>query len=164
MIQYEMELRYSDDAILAGGYNVSLRTVQRMRHSFRRYGLVYVPPTDLGGRPPTLNDQHTAELLIYLEQRPSAYLDEMAYFLFDEYELLVDEATVYRALKRLGWSRKVNRKVAAQRNIHLRSRWLMTKLPQYRADQLIFLDESAACERIGELGSVGLFYNMYRLN
>jgi transposase len=154
IIQYEMELGYSDDAITAGPYGVCLRTVQRMRRSFKQYGLVYIEPSDHGGRPQVLSDFYKAELLHYLEQRPSAYLDEMVYFLWDEYELQVDEATVFRALRRLRWSRKQNRKIAAQRNVQLRSRWLVTKLPQYRADQLVFLDESAACERTGEGGPI----------
>ena len=148
-IQHEMDLGYSDDAILAGGHEVSARTVRRMRQNYRRYGLVHVPSTDPGGRPVSLTAFHQTALLEYLQQRPTAYIDEMAYFLLDEFGLSVGEATIYRTLRRLRWSRKIGRKVAAQRNEELRSRWLVTKLPQWRANQLVFLDESAACERTG---------------
>ena len=46
------------------------------------------------------------DLLEWLEQRPLAYLDEMAYFLFDEYDVIVSEPTISKFLKRVGWSRK----------------------------------------------------------
>ena len=78
-----------------------------------------------------------------------AYLDEMAFFLLDEYDVRVDEATVWRALTRLGWSRKKYRKIAKERNQELRDYWF-TKLADWRADQLVFLDESATYERTGE--------------
>ena len=107
MIQYEMELGYSDDQILSGGYHISFRTLQRMRASFRRHGVVFVGSLEVGGRPRVLHDFYQQELLLLLEQRPSAYLDELAYFLFDEYEVEVSEAAIYRTLQTLGWSRKV---------------------------------------------------------
>ena len=151
MVQTDMELGYDDDAIFAAGYSTCLRTIQRMRHSFDCYGLVYIPPEQEGGRPRALDDFFMAELLQFLECRPSAYLDEMIYFLYDEYDLVVSAPTVWRALKRIGWSRKQQRKLAAQRNQRLRTHWLLNILPQYRPDQLIFLDESAACERTGTL-------------
>ena len=128
-----------------------------MRRSYRNCGLVYVDPLERrGGRPILLDDWYVNELHVYLQQRPTAYLDELVFFLWDEFELDVSESTVYRALKRSRWSRKVQRKMAAQRNIALRTHWQVTVLPQYRADQLVFLDESAACERTG-----GLIYLPY---
>lgn len=68
--------------------------------------------------------------------------------LFDEYDLVVDETTVWRTLHRLGWSRKRMR-IASQRNPFLGESWF-TALADWRPDQLVFLDESAACERTGE--------------
>ena len=78
-----------------------------------------------------------------------SYLDELVYMLFDEYGLIVDESTVWRVLHRLGWSHKRMRKVASQRNAFLRASWFAA-LGDWRADQLLFLDESAACERTGK--------------
>lgn len=79
-----------------------------------------------------------------------AHLDEMALFLYDEFDVNVSEATVWRCLHRLGWSRKNMKKIAKQRNQDLRNRWHI-RLHGWRADQLIFLDESAACERTGKI-------------
>lgn len=148
LIQHEFELGYSVDAVAAGPYGVSLSTLRRMKKTWALYGTVFIPSENKGGRPRVISELLEHELLAYLEQRPMAYLDEMAYFLLDEHEVAVDEATVWRALHRLGWSRKLQRKVARERNQTLRNAWFV-RLGGWRADQLIFLDESAACERTG---------------
>jgi len=148
LIQHEFELGYSVDMVAAGPYNVGLSTLQRMRRMWRLYGTVFLPSENVGGRPRIINELLEHELLNYLEERPMAYLDEMAYFLLDEYGVDVDEVTVWKCLHRLGWSRKIQRKVARERNQTLRNAWFV-KLGRWRADQLIFLDESAACERTG---------------
>ena len=147
MIRNELELGYDDDQILAA-YDISKRTLQRMRKTWKEYGLMYIPKDPSPGRPRILGDIVLEELLCYLDTRPMAYLDEMAWFLFDEFDILVDEVTVWRALHRFGWSRENMWKIAKQRNQDFRNRW-MVQLGGWRADQLIFLDESAANERTG---------------
>lgn len=112
-IRHEFELGYSNDQILAGGYDVSRRTLQRMRKTWKDWDLVYIPfeaPQPVRDR--IINDLLQEELLIYLDQRPMAYLDEMAWFLYDEFDVTVDESTIWRCLHRLGWSRKNMRKIA----------------------------------------------------
>ena len=147
-IKWELEVGWSNEAI-SEKYEVSVATVKRYRKSLEEFGEVYIPKDKPGGRPHVLSQDHEKILLDYLDCRPHAYLDEMTWFLFDEFDLAVDEATVWRALRRLMWSRKESRFQAAQRNEELRTWWLMTRLPQWKEDQLIFLDESAACERTG---------------
>jgi hypothetical protein len=46
-------------------------------------------------------------LLKFLNEKPSSYLDEMAWFLWDEYEVAVSESSISRLLKSLHWSKKV---------------------------------------------------------
>ena len=86
-IQRELELGFNNDTILLGGYDVSLRTLQRMRRSWRIYREVYIPSENRGGRLRALHQVYEEELLTYLEQRPMAYLDEMAFFLLDEFDV-----------------------------------------------------------------------------
>jgi transposase len=62
-------------------------------------------------------------LLLYLQDRPTAYLDEIAYFLFDSYSVDVSIKTVSRLLKEAEWSRKRAKKEAKQRNEELRAHW-----------------------------------------
>jgi len=45
-------------------------------------------------------------LLDFLEDDPTAYLDEMQQFLYDEYELETSIATISHTLKATKWSRK----------------------------------------------------------
>ena len=111
-----------------------------MRRNWTHFGDVVLPQLSIGHRPRKLSQFHEIELLKYLEQRPRAYLDD--------FQISADETTVGRALKRLGWNRKKVIKQAAQRNQGLRDGW-MQRLGEWTAEQLIFLDESAACERTG---------------
>ena len=57
-----------------------------------------------------ISSYHEEQLRIYLQHRPMAYLNEMAWFLYDEHQIECSEATVWRALTRpgrLNWSRNV---------------------------------------------------------
>jgi len=42
-----------------------------------------------------------------LELKLLAYIDEMVWFLWDEYDVMLSTAAVQRCLKRMNWSRKV---------------------------------------------------------
>ena len=88
-------------------------------------------------------------LLDFLEDDPTAYLDEMQQFLYDEYELETSIATISRTLKRAKWSRKAVQARAAERSEPLRRAWQGIQ-KQYDSDQLIFLDESASNECTGD--------------
>ena len=77
---------------------------------------------------------------------PSLYTDEIALYLWDRFDVWVDRSTISRSLKRLDSTRKQMQTVAAQRDPELRDDWLR-RLCGWRADQLIFVDESAAMER-----------------
>lgn len=128
---------------------LSMQQLQRMRSNWEYFGEVVAPKLLIGHRPRALSQYHEEQLLGYLEQRPTAYLDEMCWFLFDEFDISVSKSTVCRALQRLGWSRKHAKQIAAQQNQALRDDW-MNRLGGWTADQLVFLDESAACERTGK--------------
>ena len=138
--------------------DISRRQITRMRRYWRKYGEV-TKPGGAHGRPLLLQEEHQSTLLLYLEDRPTAYLDEMAWFLFDEYDIICSEMTVWRNLHRLGWSRKKGTKVAKERNERLRDDWAL-RLGDWDANQLIYIDESASNERTGDRkyawGPVGL--------
>ena len=127
---------------------LSGRQIRRIRSNWEHYGEVVRPRISIGHRPRALSQYHYKQLLVYLEQRPTAYLDEMCWFLFDEFDISVSESTVCRALQRLSWTRKKAKRIAAQQCQTLRDDW-MFRLGGWTADQLVFLDESAACERTG---------------
>ena len=45
-------------------------------------------------------------LLDYLAARPSTYIDEQVYYLWDTFEVQVSEQSIKRMLKRVKWSKK----------------------------------------------------------
>jgi hypothetical protein len=50
---------------------------------------------------------------MYLDKRPTAYLDNIAYFLFDRHNVEILIQTLSRVLAELRYSHKVARKIAA---------------------------------------------------
>jgi transposase len=101
------------------------------------------------GRPRICSLAQEDALIKHINEDPSIYLDEMAWFLFDCYGLKPGVTTVFELLARRGWSRKKASKGAAQRNETLRALW-RAKSYTWRPDQLVFLDETASCERTGD--------------
>jgi transposase len=67
-------------------------------------------------------------------------------FLYDEFDAQVSISTVHNILERNYWSRKAVRARAAERSTLLRNSWIGIQ-KSWTADQLIFLDKSAANER-----------------
>ena len=82
--------------------------------------------------------------------------------MYDEFDVLVSESTVSRTLKQMAWNRKMAIRIAQQRNQSLRDEW-MIRMGGWKADQLIFLDESAACEHTSPyyLKNFSFFANCY---
>jgi hypothetical protein len=52
----------------------------------------------------------------HLSEKPGLYLDEMAVFLWDEFHKMITTSSIRRALVAKGWSRKVARQLAKERN------------------------------------------------
>jgi transposase InsO family protein len=86
---------------------------------------------------------------LYLYDRPTAYADEIAWYLFDCHHVEVSEATVYRLLREHKWTHKKAKKVATQRSDELRAHWQAKRL-FWRQEQLVFVDESACAPRTGD--------------
>lgn len=77
-----------------------------MRRNWERSGEVTPPKHIDQGRPALLSKEIVDDLLFFLSQRPTAYLDEMKWFIWDEYEVDVSETTIWRALQKRKWTRK----------------------------------------------------------
>jgi transposase len=45
----------------------------------------------------------------HLLEKPGLYLDELVVFIHNEFNVLVTESTISRALKSIGWSKKKTR-------------------------------------------------------
>jgi hypothetical protein len=86
-------------------------------------------------------------LLEHLIENPELYQDEMANFLYDEFEVQVTIPTISRALASAGWSRKATRRIAKERNADLRDFYLHN-LSEFRSYHLVYIDESRCDNRI----------------
>jgi hypothetical protein len=84
----------------------------------------------------------------HLLEKPQLYLDEMAIFLWDEFQVRVEPWTISRALKREGWSKKVSKQKARQRNPDLRDGY-MHYISDFLSYHLVFVDESGCDKRAG---------------
>jgi transposase len=120
-------LRFVQDDInkvISEVIDVSLRQMQKMKLNWTHFDDVISSRMFIDHRSRRLTKFHENELLKYIEQRSHAYLDEMIWFLWDEFEISLDEFTVSRALKRLQWNRKKMIRRSAQRNQALRNDWM----------------------------------------
>jgi hypothetical protein len=128
---------------------ISLRQMQRMRFNWTQFDEMIAFVLIIKHKFRKLNQFHEIELLKYLKQRSHAYLNEMCWFVWNEFEIFVNDSIVNKALKRLSWNKKKMMRQTTQRNQQLRNDW-MQRLSEWIAEQLIFLNESAACERIDD--------------
>lgn len=111
-------------AAIAEAVKVSKKTIYKLRLNLDIWGEPYAPPTVTLGRHRSLLPYQEMKLLKFLEDQPTAYLDEMQTFLFDEFDALLSLTSIYRALERARWSRKVVKAQAAERSTTLRNAWI----------------------------------------
>lgn len=83
-----------------------------------------------------------------LLEKPGLYLDEMAIFLWDEFQMLVTTSCIRRALAFKGWSKKITRQRAKEQNAELREFYLHS-ISEFESYHLVYVDESGCDKRIG---------------
>jgi hypothetical protein len=84
----------------------------------------------------------------FLLEKPDRYLDELAVFLWDEFQAAVIPSTISRTLKVAGRSKKACHRVARERNADLRD-FYMHKLSSFCFHHLVYVEESGCDKRIG---------------
>lgn len=137
------------DATVFAATGVHRETIANLRLNLEYWGQCYPPPTVRLGRPPLLRQAQLEALEAYLDGRPSAYLEEMQQFLYDYFDIECSLPTVWRALQKLHFSRKLATKRAREQSEPLR-RVFRARMTQYKAEQIIAIDESACNERTGD--------------
>ena len=98
------------------------------------------------GRPRKVTAEAEQGLLDFLDDNPSVYQDEITEFLLSEFDISITQSTVSRLLKRLNQIHKRIKRTYIIRNDELRAHF-RAKMCEYRANQLVFIDESAADKR-----------------
>lgn len=132
---------------IAEAAGCSERSVKNIRSNLRLFGSVRAPPNRVGRRrsitPVTLE-----ALCDHLLEKPGLYLDEMALFIWDEFDTLTTTSTISRALTSIGWSKKTIRRKAREQNVDLRDSYLHD-LSEFHSYHLVYIDESGCDKRIG---------------
>ena len=129
--------------------NVNFRQLQRM-HKFWKECNEIVDFCFLSSeRFVILQTKHHQTFLFYLQNRSTIYLNEMIWFFFDEYDVLICEITIWYSLHRIDWTRKRSSKIIKERNVYLRFEWTK-RIEDWSIYQMIFLNEFVVHERTND--------------
>lgn len=153
--KYSESVRQSVETCLRAGVNVtqiateihvSHQWVSSLRKNLDAFDSVSPPPLSVQGRPRKITHDAEEGIIDFLEQNPTAYQDEIAEFLLTEYGIEAHQSTISRVLKRLNHTHKRAERANTERDDNARADW-RSRLCEYTANQLVFVDESAASER-----------------
>ena len=86
---------------MAAAAGCSDRTIRNIRSNLRCFGSSRAPFNG-GGRRRQITPVMLEALRVRLLEKPGMYQDEMALFLYDEFEILVNSSAVSRALASIG--------------------------------------------------------------
>ena len=129
--------------------HVTRQQINRMRKKHLHFSDV-TSAFDTIDRSRLLSEYHAQKLLDFPSQRFIVYQNDMIWFLYDEFDIVVSQSMISRLLKEAKYSRKIVQRIAAERDEKLYSEWKQ-RLISWTSDQLVFLDESVACERTDKL-------------
>jgi transposase len=79
-------------------------SIQRIRRNIRIFGQASAPANDPGSSATLTKEM--VDLLCHLYDKPELYLEEMAWFIWDEFKVVISTSTISRALDKAGWSKK----------------------------------------------------------
>ncbi len=90
-----------------------------------------------------LSEYHAQKLLDFLSQQLITYQNDMIWFLYNKFDIVISQSMISRLLKEARYSRKIIQRVAAEHDEKLCSEWKWWFM-NWTFDQLVFLDESVA--------------------
>jgi hypothetical protein len=132
---------------MANVASCSNQTIRNIDTNMRLFGNTRAL-VNSGGRLRLIAPPMLAALCNHLLEKPGLFHDEMAAFLYDEFNVLVFVHSIGRALASIKWSKKVTRRIANECNADLRDFYLH-KFSSFRLHQLVYVDESGCDKRIG---------------
>lgn len=132
---------------VATAANCSTRGVGRIRSNIRFYGASQAPPNS-GGRKRSITPAMLDALCEHLLEKPGLYESETILFLMDEFDVLVTDSSIERALRSRGWTKKQIRRIANERNADLRDHYLY-QISSLSSEHFVFVDESGCDKCIG---------------
>jgi transposase len=125
---------------------ISHQWVYQLRQLVETFGTSIPAHPAVQGRPRKIHAQAEEGILDFLDNNPTAYLNEIEDFLLTEYGIKVSVPTVWRCLNRLKQSHKKTSKTKPERDDILRARYF-ARIVGVPANRIIVVDESAANKR-----------------
>ncbi|KAL8694697.1 MAG: hypothetical protein Q9218_000708 [Villophora microphyllina] len=101
-------------------HKISERKISAMRKTFKQTGEIILPPIktpERVGRPPKIQKEQLDLLQWFREKFPNAFIEDMCDFLGYECGIDVDETTMWRCCRKMGW--KVQRKARHRNDLGL---------------------------------------------
>jgi len=126
--------------------SISQATAYRMRRNWEVFGEVRKPREAYTvGRKRRITAGVLEDLVRLLSENPDLWQEEVQEYLELEHHVVVSRRTVGRAIRSIDFTRKVQTRVAAQRDEVARAAW-RDDLRHIHADNMVFVDESACAE------------------
>ena len=129
--------------------NINLRQTKRMYNNWKQWKKMIDFYTKFFDRFIVLQQKHFDVFLKYVAIKFSIYLNELIWFLYDDFDFVICEITIWNNLKRLKWNKKNFFKIIAKRNVAFRVEWTL-KFIRWTIKQLIFIDEFVVNERTND--------------
>lgn len=123
------------------------QAVTQIRSNMKQLGGIQALPKPAGPQR-SITPLMLETLCNHLREHPYLYLDEMASFFIQNFNVSVSPSTISRALTEKGWSKKVIRQISNKRNADLRDFYLYN-LSQFRSYHLVYVDGSGCDKRAG---------------
>lgn len=126
----------------------SRSALYRKRRNLFTFGAVSRPKEACvpSGRRQLITPEMEDWIVDLLAQKGDIWQEELIYELFHEFNVVVSQAVISRFMQRIRFSKKVNTRIAAQRDQAARDAFEVT-VRQYEAEQLLYVDESSVSEK-----------------
>jgi transposase len=100
------------------------------------------------GRPCPWTQEEQDIIRDFIAYKPNCYLDELCEYILLRLERHADESTICRLLKKMGYTSKVISRIFFRQNEAQRvDFWIRMRERGYKAEHLVFLDESSFQDR-----------------
>jgi transposase len=134
---------------IAATFRTTYETVRYRQYQMRVREIIGYDPRKKPGPASLITPEMEEALIEHIAVHNDLYLDEMADFLFDEFDVKVSNPLISKLLKRRQITNKKLKVIAQQQNEELIHAW-HDKARWWRSDQLVFVDESAYNEKNGD--------------
>lgn len=103
--------------------HISRRSLYRWRNLLETYGSTKPQPAPLRGCPRAVGLAIMEIIHNVFRRNPETYLDEMQWFLATCHDFYIPISTLHTTLERMGLLRRIMKKIAIERDEHLRAEW-----------------------------------------